>query len=137
MATLSDCCHFSIMAAALLSYKTVNNLVRNKAKFTKAFSNSSLLILSKPKLNFVCKQCAAASYFRVCFGCLRYVRKHSQIFKFYLILQLSFVNFLCEICFQFYSTPSPNHAGGGDSAKHVLAAVLANKSKTGKIPVGK
>lgn len=80
MATQAESCHFSIMAAALLSYKSVNKLFSNKAKFTKAFSTSSLVILTKPQLNFVCKQCAVTSCFRVCFGCLRYVPKHGQFF---------------------------------------------------------
>ncbi|CAH2075623.1 unnamed protein product, partial [Iphiclides podalirius] len=34
-----------------------------------------------------------------------------------------------------YSSSSPNAPTGSDTAKNVLAAVLANKSKTGKIPV--
>ncbi|CAG9115935.1 unnamed protein product [Plutella xylostella] len=38
--------------------------------------------------------------------------------------------------FRHYSTPGPGSSGGSDTAKNVLAAVLANKPKTGKIPVG-
>ncbi|CAH2244332.1 jg27975, partial [Pararge aegeria aegeria] len=49
-------------------------------------------------------------------------------------------NIICQQCaaatyFRFYSSQTPSNAGQ-DSAKNVLAAVLANKPKTGKIPVG-
>ncbi|XP_047526672.1 iron-sulfur clusters transporter ABCB7, mitochondrial isoform X2 [Vanessa atalanta] len=37
--------------------------------------------------------------------------------------------------FRCYSSSPPSNPGGPDSAKNVLAAVLANKPKTGKIPV--
>ncbi|XP_039748686.1 ATP-binding cassette sub-family B member 7, mitochondrial isoform X2 [Pararge aegeria] len=48
-------------------------------------------------------------------------------------------NIICQQCaaatyFRFYSSQTPSNAGQ-DSAKNVLAAVLANKPKTGKIPV--
>ncbi|XP_069354738.1 iron-sulfur clusters transporter ABCB7, mitochondrial-like [Maniola hyperantus] len=86
------------MAAALLSNRRFDKLMKNHVKLTKTFSNKSV-ILNKPQFNIICKQCAAASYFR------------------------------------FYSSRTPNNAGQ-DSAKNVLAAVLANKPKTGKIPVG-
>ncbi|XP_023954594.2 iron-sulfur clusters transporter ABCB7, mitochondrial isoform X1 [Bicyclus anynana] len=85
------------MAAALLANKRIDKLINNHLKYTKAFSNKSV-ILNKPQFNIICKQCAAATYFR------------------------------------FYSSQTPNNAGQ-DSAKNVLAAVLANKPKTGKIPV--
>ncbi|CAH1644600.1 unnamed protein product [Spodoptera littoralis] len=47
----------------------------------------------------------------------------------------------CQQCaaashYRHYSSSSPSPPGGPDSAKNVLAAVLANKPKTGKIPVG-
>lgn len=75
------------MAAALLSYKNVNKLFKSKTKFTKVFSTNNLVILTKPQLNFVCKQCAATSYFRVCFRRPRYGAKHRRIlfnfFQFY------------------------------------------------------
>lgn len=71
-------CHFSTMAAGLLSYKSVNKLFRKNTKFTKAFSTNSLVILNKPQINLVCRQCAAVSYFRVCFGYLRYEAKQSK-----------------------------------------------------------
>ncbi|XP_063621548.1 iron-sulfur clusters transporter ABCB7, mitochondrial isoform X1 [Cydia splendana] len=38
--------------------------------------------------------------------------------------------------FRFHSTQPPSGAGGSDAAKNVLAVVLANKPKAGKIPVG-
>ncbi|XP_063532142.1 iron-sulfur clusters transporter ABCB7, mitochondrial isoform X1 [Cydia strobilella] len=37
--------------------------------------------------------------------------------------------------FRFHSTQRPSNAGGSDAAKNVLAVVLANKPKAGKIPV--
>ncbi|XP_063621550.1 iron-sulfur clusters transporter ABCB7, mitochondrial isoform X2 [Cydia splendana] len=37
--------------------------------------------------------------------------------------------------FRFHSTQPPSGAGGSDAAKNVLAVVLANKPKAGKIPV--
>ncbi|KPJ21290.1 ATP-binding cassette sub-family B member 7, mitochondrial [Papilio machaon] len=48
---------------------------------------------------------------------------------------------ICKQCasassYRYYSSSSPNNAAGSDTAKNVLAAVLANKPKTGKIPVG-
>ncbi|KAM3956416.1 ATP binding cassette subfamily B member 7 isoform 1-T1 [Aphomia sociella] len=51
------------------------------------------------------------------------------------------INLTCQQCatashYRYYSTPTPNNAGNADPAKNVLAAVLANKPKTGKIPVG-
>ncbi|XP_013136595.1 PREDICTED: ATP-binding cassette sub-family B member 7, mitochondrial isoform X2 [Papilio polytes] len=47
---------------------------------------------------------------------------------------------ICKQCasasyYRYYSS-SPNNAAGSDTAKNVLAAVLANKPKSGKIPVG-
>uniref|UniRef100_A0A2A4JPA4 Iron-sulfur clusters transporter ABCB7, mitochondrial n=2 Tax=Heliothis virescens TaxID=7102 RepID=A0A2A4JPA4_HELVI len=56
-------------------------------------------------------------------------------------LNTSQLNLSCQQCaasshYRHYSTASPNPAGGPDTAKNVLAAVLANKPKTGKIPVG-
>ncbi|XP_049866579.1 iron-sulfur clusters transporter ABCB7, mitochondrial isoform X2 [Pectinophora gossypiella] len=87
------------MAAALLSYKNIDKIIRSSAKFSKPFRNNKSVIVNKPQFDFICKQCVATSYFR------------------------------------FYSTSPPGNSGGGDSAKHVLAAVLANKPKTGKIPV--
>ncbi|KAJ0179659.1 hypothetical protein K1T71_004250 [Dendrolimus kikuchii] len=87
------------MAAALLSSKTFDKLLKNHLKLSKSFSNNKSVIVNKPHLNILCKQCAAANYFRL------------------------------------HSTTTPNNAGGQDSAKNVLAAVLANKPKTGKIPV--
>ncbi|XP_028165194.1 ATP-binding cassette sub-family B member 7, mitochondrial isoform X1 [Ostrinia furnacalis] len=91
------------MAAALLSNRKFDKIFRNHVKFTKASNNHKSIILNKPQLNLICKQCAVTSYFR------------------------------------FYSTTPPSStgaSGGGDTAKNVLAAVLANKPKTGKIPVG-
>ncbi|KAJ8731711.1 hypothetical protein PYW08_014441 [Mythimna loreyi] len=49
-------------------------------------------------------------------------------------------NLLCHQCavtshYRHYSSSSPASSGSSDSAKNVLAAVLANKPKTGKIPV--
>ncbi|KAL0891813.1 hypothetical protein ABMA27_015078 [Loxostege sticticalis] len=91
------------MAAALLSNKKFDKIIRNHIKFSKAFHNNKSIILNKPQLNLFCKQCAVTSYFR------------------------------------FYTTTPPHNSGasgGGDTAKNVLAAVLANKPKTGKIPVG-
>ncbi|XP_038210262.1 ATP-binding cassette sub-family B member 7, mitochondrial [Zerene cesonia] len=88
------------MAAALLSNRRFDKILKNHTKFIKAFSSNALVILNKPQLNIVCKQCAASSYFR------------------------------------YYSSSSPSNSGGQDTAKNVLAAVLANKPKTGKIPVG-
>ncbi|XP_063361085.1 iron-sulfur clusters transporter ABCB7, mitochondrial [Cydia amplana] len=38
--------------------------------------------------------------------------------------------------FRFHSTQPPSNTGGSDAAKNVLAVVLANKPKAGKIPVG-
>ncbi|XP_047986017.1 iron-sulfur clusters transporter ABCB7, mitochondrial isoform X1 [Leguminivora glycinivorella] len=38
--------------------------------------------------------------------------------------------------FRFHSTQPPSNVGGPDAAKNVLAVVLANKPKAGKIPVG-
>ncbi|XP_063379341.1 iron-sulfur clusters transporter ABCB7, mitochondrial-like isoform X1 [Cydia fagiglandana] len=38
--------------------------------------------------------------------------------------------------FRLHSTQPPSNAGGSDAAKNVLAVVLANKPKAGKIPVG-
>ncbi|XP_045764220.1 iron-sulfur clusters transporter ABCB7, mitochondrial isoform X4 [Maniola jurtina] len=86
------------MAAVLLSNRRFDKLIKTHVKYTKTFSNKSV-ILNKPQFNIICNQCAAASYFR------------------------------------FYSSQTPSNAGQ-DSAKNVLAAVLANKPKTGKIPVG-
>ncbi|KAI8429299.1 hypothetical protein MSG28_007796 [Choristoneura fumiferana] len=43
---------------------------------------------------------------------------------------------LSEIKEAYYSNQPPSNVGGADTAKNVLAAVLANKPKTGKIPVG-
>ncbi|XP_013201125.1 iron-sulfur clusters transporter ABCB7, mitochondrial isoform X2 [Amyelois transitella] len=45
----------------------------------------------------------------------------------------------CKQCaaasqFKYYSSAPPNNAGSTDTAKNVLAAVLANKPKAGKIP---
>ncbi|KAG6461976.1 hypothetical protein O3G_MSEX012975 [Manduca sexta] len=88
------------MAAALLSNRRFDKIIRNHAKFTKSYSSNKSVILNKPQLNIICKQCAAASYFRL------------------------------------YTTQAPSNAGASDPAKNVLAAVLANKPKTGKIPVG-
>ncbi|CAG4966529.1 unnamed protein product [Parnassius apollo] len=88
------------MAAALLSNKKFDKLIRNHVKFTKAFSNTKSFVLNKPQFSIICKHCVAASYFR------------------------------------YYSSSSPNGPAGSDTAKNVLAAVLANKPKTGKIPVG-
>ncbi|KAG6461971.1 hypothetical protein O3G_MSEX012975 [Manduca sexta] len=87
------------MAAALLSNRRFDKIIRNHAKFTKSYSSNKSVILNKPQLNIICKQCAAASYFRL------------------------------------YTTQAPSNAGASDPAKNVLAAVLANKPKTGKIPV--
>ncbi|XP_041976693.1 iron-sulfur clusters transporter ABCB7, mitochondrial isoform X2 [Aricia agestis] len=87
------------MAAAILSKKRYDKLIKYNLEYTKAFSNNKSLIVNKPQLNIVCKQCVATSYFR------------------------------------FYSSNAANAAGGQDTAKNVLAAVLANKPKTGKIPV--
>ncbi|CAG4966532.1 unnamed protein product [Parnassius apollo] len=87
------------MAAALLSNKKFDKLIRNHVKFTKAFSNTKSFVLNKPQFSIICKHCVAASYFR------------------------------------YYSSSSPNGPAGSDTAKNVLAAVLANKPKTGKIPV--
>ncbi|CAK1604599.1 unnamed protein product [Parnassius mnemosyne] len=88
------------MAAALLSNKKFDKLIRNHVKFTKAYSNTKSVVLNKPQFKILCKQFAAASNFR------------------------------------YYSSSSPNSPAGSDTAKNVLAAVLANKPKTGKIPVG-
>ncbi|XP_045492864.1 iron-sulfur clusters transporter ABCB7, mitochondrial isoform X1 [Colias croceus] len=88
------------MAAALLSNRRFDKILKNHKKFIKAFSSTRLLIYNKPQLNIVCKQCVASSYYR------------------------------------YYSSSPPSNAGGQDTAKNVLAAVLANKPKTGKIPVG-
>ncbi|KAI5635657.1 ABC transporter domain-containing protein [Phthorimaea operculella] len=55
------------------------------------------------------------------------------------------LNLVCKQCaatssFRYYSTSPPSGqngpATGSNTANHVLAAVLANKPKTGKIPVG-
>uniref|UniRef100_A0A2H1VTT5 SFRICE_024462 n=1 Tax=Spodoptera frugiperda TaxID=7108 RepID=A0A2H1VTT5_SPOFR len=51
------------------------------------------------------------------------------------------LNVTCQQCaaashYRHYSSSSPSPPGGPDTAKNVLAAVLANKPKTGKIPVG-
>ncbi|XP_068630900.1 iron-sulfur clusters transporter ABCB7, mitochondrial isoform X2 [Battus philenor] len=48
---------------------------------------------------------------------------------------------ICKQCaaashFRHYSSSPANNPAGSDTAKNVLAAVLANKPKTGKIPVG-
>ncbi|XP_035459162.2 iron-sulfur clusters transporter ABCB7, mitochondrial isoform X3 [Spodoptera frugiperda] len=50
------------------------------------------------------------------------------------------LNVTCQQCaaashYRHYSSSSPSPPGGPDTAKNVLAAVLANKPKTGKIPV--
>ncbi|KAJ8733062.1 hypothetical protein PYW07_015661 [Mythimna separata] len=57
------------------------------------------------------------------------------------IITKSPLNLLCHQCaatshYRHYSSSSPASSGGSDTAKNVLAAVLANKPKTGKIPVG-
>ncbi|XP_059049906.1 iron-sulfur clusters transporter ABCB7, mitochondrial [Achroia grisella] len=88
------------MAAALLSNKTFNNLIKKHYKFNKSYCITKSLVINNPQFSLNCKQCAAASHFR------------------------------------YYSTPTPNSAVKADPAKNVLAAVLANKPKTGKIPVG-
>ncbi|XP_026490085.1 iron-sulfur clusters transporter ABCB7, mitochondrial isoform X2 [Vanessa tameamea] len=56
------------------------------------------------------------------------------------ILNKPHFNITCKQCavtsyFRCYSSSPPSNPGGPDSAKNVLAAVLANKPKTGKIPV--
>ncbi|XP_072940337.1 iron-sulfur clusters transporter ABCB7, mitochondrial isoform X2 [Epargyreus clarus] len=87
------------MAAALLSNRRFDKILKNHIKFTKTHSYNRSVIVNKPQFSLICNQCAAASYFR------------------------------------FYYTSPPSNAGGQDTAKNVLAAVLANKPKTGKIPV--
>ncbi|KAJ2946827.1 hypothetical protein O0L34_g16154 [Tuta absoluta] len=91
------------MAATLLAYKNIGNFIRYQPKFAKPYSRTCPVIVNKPQLNLVCKQCAATNFFR------------------------------------FYSS-SPlsgptGPAAGTNTANHVLSAVLANKPKTGKIPV--
>ncbi|CAH0729048.1 unnamed protein product, partial [Brenthis ino] len=86
------------MAAALLSNRKIDKILKSHIKFTKFFLNNRSVILNKPYISIICNQCAATSYYR------------------------------------FYSSSPPSNAGQ-DSAKNVLAAVLANKPKTGKIPV--
>ncbi|XP_012545620.2 iron-sulfur clusters transporter ABCB7, mitochondrial isoform X2 [Bombyx mori] len=95
-------CHLgsSAMAVALLINKRIQKVFRTHVKLVRSVTSNHSIILNKPQLSIVCKQCAVTSYLR------------------------------------FYSSPSPNNQGGQDSAKNVLAAVLANKPKTGKIPVG-
>ncbi|XP_075970967.1 ATP binding cassette subfamily B member 7 isoform X2 [Anticarsia gemmatalis] len=88
------------MAAALLSNKKLHKFIKNNVKLSKSLSNIQSNILSRPQLNSICRECAAASHYRN------------------------------------YSTTPPPAGGGPDTAKNVLAAVLANKPKTGKIPVG-
>ncbi|KOB76099.1 putative ATP-binding cassette sub-family B member 7 [Operophtera brumata] len=91
------------MAAALLSNRKFDKIIRNHVKFAKSIANNQSVIINKPHLNILFKQCAVTSYYR------------------------------------FYSSSPPanaNSPGGSDSAQNVLAAVLANKPKTGKIPVG-
>ncbi|XP_050342808.1 iron-sulfur clusters transporter ABCB7, mitochondrial isoform X2 [Nymphalis io] len=56
------------------------------------------------------------------------------------ILNKPHFNIICKQCattsyFRCYSSSPPSNPGGPDSAKNVLAAVLSNKPKTGKIPV--
>ncbi|XP_046960162.1 uncharacterized protein LOC124530194 isoform X3 [Vanessa cardui] len=56
------------------------------------------------------------------------------------ILNKPHFNITCKQCaatsyFRCYSSSPPSNPGGPDSAKNVLAAVLSNKPKTGKIPV--
>lgn len=54
----------STMAAALLSNRRFDKLLKNHVKYTKAFTNKSVK-LNKPQFNIICQQCAAATYFRV------------------------------------------------------------------------
>ncbi|XP_073951801.1 ATP binding cassette subfamily B member 7 isoform X2 [Choristoneura fumiferana] len=51
--------------------------------------------------------------------------------------QLSIICKQCAVTshYRYYSNQPPSNVGGADTAKNVLAAVLANKPKTGKIPV--
>ncbi|XP_045446041.1 iron-sulfur clusters transporter ABCB7, mitochondrial [Melitaea cinxia] len=49
---------------------------------------------------------------------------------------LIFKQYAATSHYRYYSSPPPTNTGGQDSAKNVLAAVLANRPKTGKIPVG-
>lgn len=74
-------CQVLIMAAALLSYKNIDKLFRNNAKFKKGFSNTKSAILNKPHLNLICKQCAVTSYYRVCFQRLQSAVKIMNIFS--------------------------------------------------------
>ncbi|CAH2106923.1 unnamed protein product [Euphydryas editha] len=57
------------------------------------------------------------------------------------ILNKPHFSLICKQCavtshYRYYSSSPPTKPGGQDAAKNVLAAVLANRPKTGKIPVG-
>ncbi|OWR48088.1 putative ATP-binding cassette sub-family B member 7 [Danaus plexippus plexippus] len=87
------------MAAVFVSNRRFDKITQKYVKLATSITNTSV-ILNKPQLNIICRQCAVTSYYR------------------------------------YYSSSPPSKAGGTDAAKNVLAAVLANKPKTGKIPVG-
>ncbi|XP_050676014.1 iron-sulfur clusters transporter ABCB7, mitochondrial isoform X2 [Leptidea sinapis] len=86
------------MAAALLSNRKFNKILKNHFILTKTIRNTKLSIVNKPHINLYCNYCAVATY-------------------------------------RYYSSSPTSSGGGQDTAKNVLAAVLANKPKTGKIPV--
>nr|QCO93570.1 ATP-binding cassette subfamily B member 4 [Chilo suppressalis] len=67
--------------------------------------------------------------------------KHLSLATNYRNIIYSKPNLICKQCavtsyFRHYSSNQQNSSVSGDTAKNVLAAVLANKPKTGKIPVG-
>lgn len=55
------------MAAALLTPTKFDKIIRNNVKFAKSIANSKSIILNKPYLNLICKQCAVTSHYRVCY----------------------------------------------------------------------
>lgn len=64
---LSFSCQIATMAGVLLSNRKFDKLIKNHVKFSKYVSNNQSVILNKPHLNLICKQCAVTSYFRVSF----------------------------------------------------------------------
>lgn len=126
-------CHSTTMAAALLSNRKFDKFIQNHIKLTRSFCNIKSVVLNKPQFSIICKQCASATYYRV--GYVYKVPLFSKKLRLVFILYHLSSYQKNYFTFQYYSS-SPNNAAGSDTAKNVLAAVLANKPKSGKIPVG-
>lgn len=76
----------TIMAAVLLSTKKFDKIIRNHVKFAKFSTNNQSVILNKPYLNLICKQCAVTSYYKVTNLYLNMVDYFHQCYWYFLVI---------------------------------------------------